>query len=99
MQISYRYWTKTGGTHGKIEKPEDFVVNEIIEKKFLQSFERTGKGVRKITGPYTLFLLRKREMTTHSAIEKVSGEFGLNVKEIGYAGLKDRFAVTSQYII
>lgn len=81
-----------------LTKPEDFIVEEEIDKKFLRSFERTGKGVRKVEGPYTLFLLKKKGMNTKDAIKTVAEKSGVSREKIGYAGLKDKFAVTSQYV-
>ena len=98
MELKYLYWTKSKGIGGSVKKPEDFVVNEILDRKFLRSFERTGTGVRKVEGPYTLFLLTKRQVTTKNALKSVAKELGISRKEIGYAGLKDKFAVTKQYI-
>ncbi len=98
MKITYKYWTKSKGTGGRIKSPEDFIVNEVIDKKFLRSFERTSNGVRKVSGPYTIFLLKKSNMTTHEALDIVAQKMSVPVSDIGYAGLKDKSAVTSQYI-
>jgi tRNA(Glu) U13 pseudouridine synthase TruD len=83
---------------GKIKSPEDFIVKEAIEKKFLKKFVRTKTGIEKTKGPYTLFLLKKRNLTTQQAIRLVAKEMKIKESEIGYAGLKDKFAVTYQYI-
>jgi tRNA pseudouridine13 synthase len=98
MKIAYKYWTKSKGAGGRIWQPEDFVVNEVVDRKFLRSFERTGKGVRRVAGPYSLFLLKKKNMTTHRAIKIISQKLGIPANGLGYAGLKDRFAVTTQYV-
>jgi len=82
----------------KIKKPEDFVVREIIDKKFTRRFTRTGSGVEKTGSPYTLFLLKKTDMTTARAIRTIAKHLGIKERDIGYAGLKDKFAVTYQYI-
>lgn len=80
-----------------IEEPEDFIVEEIIDKKFLRKFSR-GKAVSRIEGPYTLCLLKKRMMTTHDAVDLIAKRFSIPASSIGYAGMKDKFAVTHQYI-
>ncbi|MCX6815952.1 MAG: tRNA pseudouridine(13) synthase TruD [Candidatus Aenigmarchaeota archaeon] len=95
--LSYLHWTKSRGIRGKILTPEDFVVKEIIDKKFLRKFSRSGNGVSKQSG-FFLYLLKKENITTPQAIKLLSRRFGINEKEIGYAGLKDKFAVTEQYI-
>jgi tRNA pseudouridine13 synthase len=86
------------GIGGKVLSPEDFLVDEIIDRKFLRKFERSSSGVSKVKGPYTLYLLKKRNYTTSSAIEKISKRLKIDRKLIGYAGLKDKFAVTKQYV-
>lgn len=68
------------------ELPEDFIVKEIpnfqIEKQ----------------GDYPIFLLRKRNYTTEDALSKIANYFHIQRKYFGYAGIKDRKAVTEQYI-
>ena len=78
--------------------PEDFKVKEIIDKKFLKKFSIRGGKVTQSTGIYTLYLLKKRNMTTMEALEKIAKTFKIKKDSIGYAGLKDKFAVTEQYI-
>ncbi|MBI5065309.1 tRNA pseudouridine(13) synthase TruD [Candidatus Woesearchaeota archaeon] len=65
--------------------PEDFVVNEIFNFK-------------SESGPYGVFLLKKTCYTTTRAIRIVSRFVSTSLKNIGYAGLKDKNAVTTQYI-
>lgn len=98
MKIGYKYWTKTPGIGGKIAEPEDFVVNEVISPKFTRKYERTKNGMKTVKGPYSLFILKKRCITTHDAIKRLAVLLKIREKEIGYAGLKDRFAVTCQYV-
>lgn len=85
MKLRYRYWTKTKGIGGSLKVPEDFVVREIINPKFL----------RKQDGKYTLFLVKKRNITTRDAIKEMAS---LGLHDIGYAGLKDKFSVSWQYM-
>lgn len=84
--FSYKYWTKTPGIGGRRESPEDFAVREILEPRLLR---------KAATGSYTLFLVKKRGMTTHHAVKKLQQ---LGWRDIGYAGLKDKFALTWQYM-
>ncbi|MFC1741699.1 tRNA pseudouridine(13) synthase TruD [Nanoarchaeota archaeon] len=67
-------------------KPEDFVVEELIDLKLDDS------------GGYAYFWLRKRDYNTVKAIEKVSSFIRCRVRDIGFAGNKDRCAVTKQAI-
>ncbi len=86
MKVAYKYWTKSQGIGGMLLEPEDFVVKEILHPDLLR---------KSASGKYTLFLVRKRNMTTHQMIEKLRS---MGLLDIGYAGLKDKFAVTWQYV-
>lgn len=65
--------------------PEDFVVIERIELKYEE-------------GPYFYFKLKKREWNTLDAAKKISERLNIELKKIGYAGNKDKNAVTEQAI-
>ncbi|MBN2566936.1 tRNA pseudouridine(13) synthase TruD [Candidatus Woesearchaeota archaeon] len=76
--------------------PEDFVVDEVLDQALLarKGFSREAqRGAR-----YRYYLMRKRSCTTEQAVELVCAKLGLPRKAAGYAGLKDRDAVTSQLI-
>ncbi|HLD38754.1 MAG TPA: tRNA pseudouridine(13) synthase TruD [archaeon] len=92
------YWTKSKGTGGAVLSEEDFVVEEIPSRKFFIKYSRSQSGVRVVEGPYALAILRKRGITTKDAIKFIRRNFNLKKDEIGYAGLKDKFALTTQYI-
>ncbi len=92
------YWTKSPGTGGKIKSEEDFLVDEVPMKKFLVKFQRTSSGVSPVSGPYFLYLLKKKGRTTKDALVSIAKKLDINKNDIGYAGLKDKFATTSQYI-
>ncbi len=96
--LSAKYWTKSKGTGGAIRDRKDFVVDEIPFKKFFSKYTRGRGGVKPMDGPYVLALLKKNNMTTKDAIKLIKRELKISKNDIGYAGLKDKFAVTSQYI-
>ena len=64
--------------------PEDFFVEEI------PSFEPTGEG------EHFLLTLEKRGLNTAAVAKQLAGWAGLPEMAIGYAGMKDRHAVTRQ---
>ncbi len=64
--------------------PEDFLVEE------LPGFEPTGEG------EHLLLTVQKRGMNTAFAAKRIAAWAGLQEMAIGYAGLKDRHAVTRQ---
>jgi len=92
------YWTKSRGTGGSLISEEDFIVEEIPLRKFFSKYARSDSGMKAVDGPYVLALLKKRGMTTPDAIKIILKELKINRNDIGYAGLKDKFAVTSQYV-
>src|SRR3989338_7594085 len=97
LPVRYLYWTKSKGIKGMLKSPEDFVVKERIGAEFFSRFRR-GKNVEMSEGKYSLCLLTKKGMTTEEAVEKVARRLSIPGKNISYAGLKDKFSVSSQYI-
>lgn len=74
------------GTGGRIRvEPEDLAVREI------------PLYVPEGSGSHAYALVRKRGLTTRDLVRALVGE-GLNEKEIGVAGLKDKYAVTEQWL-
>ncbi len=65
-------------------EPEDFIVDEI------PLYEPTGIGT------HTYFAIRKRNISTLEAIKKIAATLQVNQRDIGYAGLKDKQAITTQ---
>jgi tRNA pseudouridine13 synthase len=64
--------------------PEDFIVEE------LPGFEATGEG------EHLLLTVRKRGMNTVFCAERIARWAGIDVRDVSYAGMKDRHAVTTQ---
>lgn len=64
----------------------DFAVDEIP----LYDFSGDGE--------HLVLKIRKKGLTTQQALSIIAAHFGLKIKEIGYAGLKDKNALTSQFI-
>ena len=66
--------------------PEDFKVTENL------GFEPQGEGEH-------LFLwIEKSRLTTHELIDRVASDFSVKPRDIGYSGLKDKIAVTRQWL-
>jgi tRNA pseudouridine13 synthase len=66
--------------------PEDFEVEEI------PAYPATG------TGEHAFALIEKRGLTTTDAVRALCEQVGADPKAAGWAGLKDRHAVTRQWI-
>jgi len=67
------------------EQPEDFIVEEVINFK-------------KTKGDYNYYTLEKKNYNTLDAISEIADELKINRNRINFAGLKDRNAITKQYI-
>lgn len=66
--------------------PEDFIVKEISNVELLDK------------GDFSIYLLKKKDYTTEKAVQSIADRLGIKRKFIGYAGNKDRKAVTEQLI-
>lgn len=67
------------------ESYEDFRVEEVPKLKL-------GEG------DYSYFLMEKRGWETRKAVREIARRLGINEKRINLAGIKDKKAVTKQYI-
>lgn len=65
--------------------PEDFLVKEISTVKLSK-------------GDYAYFLFKKKNYTTEDAIQRIAEATKINRKRLGYAGNKDKNAITEQTI-
>jgi len=72
---------------GKIKcSPEDFVVEEI------PAYEPTGEGTH-------LFLrFEKKGLTTDAAVRAITKALGIEMRDVGIAGMKDKVALTTQWV-
>jgi tRNA pseudouridine13 synthase len=74
----------TGGALGPA--PEDFVVDEVL------LHQPSGEG------EHLFVRIRKRELTTQDALEAIARTAGVHPREVGSAGMKDKHAVTTQWL-
>lgn len=83
-ELNYFYGKPT--THGLYKQQfEDFVVIEEL------GFEFTGEG------EHVLVYLEKKDCNTVFVAEQLAKYVGISAKNVSYAGLKDRQAVTQQW--
>lgn len=66
--------------------PEDFIVNEV-----------SNVGIED-KGDYTYFLLKKKDYNTIKAVEVIAKALNISFARFGFAGNKDRNAVTEQLV-
>lgn len=84
--MEWEYYTDTPGIKGEVkEQVKDFMVTEMANHE-------TGEG------DHLIVKLRKQNMTTMEAIDKLSSMLHISKDRIGYAGNKDKRAVTEQHI-
>jgi tRNA pseudouridine13 synthase len=74
----------TGGAIGP--EPEDFRVDEI------PAYAPGGEGEHRYVR------IEKRLLTTPEAVKIVADAAGVDARDVGYAGLKDKHAVTTQWV-
>jgi tRNA pseudouridine13 synthase len=83
----FKHLSEKPGIGGRIKvQPEDFIV---IEDPLPSIFE--GRK-------HAIFLLKKRNWDTMAAIKEIAKRAGIRHRDVGFAGTKDRHAVTYQYI-
>ncbi len=83
------------------DEPEDFVVNEIANNGTLletdaqidcKKLVADGDGEKK----FSVFVMQKRNWNTAQALKEVARRLGRGMKSVGFAGTKDRRAITTQ---
>lgn len=80
------YPLKTNNDFAFNSSSRDFIVTEI------PLYEFSGEG------EHLVLKVRKKELTTWEMILRLAKHLGIDKREIGYAGLKDKHAMTVQYI-
>lgn len=68
------------------ERPEDFVVDEV------PAYEPSGEG------DHLYVTFRKTSLTTDEAVRRLARALGVDARDAGVAGMKDKHAVTSQTV-
>jgi len=89
------YLSKSKGIDGKLrKKPEDFVVDEIIqlEQKSHWIWNRENE-----IGKHAIVIITAKNWDTHVLVKKLSKLLGIGQKAISFAGTKDKRALTSQH--
>jgi tRNA pseudouridine13 synthase len=82
--VAYPDLPPVGGKVGP--EPEDFLVDE------LPAYAASGKG------EHQYVQARKRLLTTPELVRRLAKACGVNERDVGYAGLKDKYAVTTQWL-
>ncbi len=82
-------------------EPEDFVVNEITKDGVVlgggtetECEKLSAKGDK--DGKFSIFVMQKRDWNTAQALKAIARKLNRGMKSVGFAGTKDRRAVTTQ---
>jgi tRNA pseudouridine13 synthase len=82
--VAYPELPPIGGKLGP--DPEDFLVDEV------PAYAASGKG------EHQYVQVQKRLLTTPELVRRLAKAVGMNERDVGYAGLKDKYAVTTQWL-
>ncbi|MDD1685004.1 MAG: tRNA pseudouridine(13) synthase TruD [Methanoregula sp.] len=81
------YASDAQGIGGRLRvTPEDFLVEEIPPEK------------KHTSGPYLICRLTKKNWELQHAVKEIARRLGISHRRIGWAGTKDRNAITTQWI-
>jgi len=90
------YLSKSKGIDGKLrEIPDDFVVNEIIENRHSAHWAWAQPSDN---GRHSIVKITAKNWDTHVLVKEISKRLGIGQRAIGFAGTKDKRAVTTQHI-
>ena len=88
--------SKTSGTGGSIKSvPEDFIVEEIAQDGTVYQMGRQFTRPD-VSGPYTHFILQKRDWSTSSALAEIARRLHVSQSGTNSAGIKDKAAISTQ---
>lgn len=94
------YKTSVAGTGGRIkQQAEDFVVEEVTPEGVVLEAGRESGGIQQGSeGRFVHCTLEKKNWDTMRAVKEIARRLGVSQHRIGYAGTKDKKAVTTQRI-
>ena len=95
-EVGYElYLSNNSGISGKLRKKiDDFRVEEIIEKNEQSHWNWTKKEEN---GKHCIAKITADNWDTHILVKKISQQLGIGQRAVGFAGTKDKRAVTTQY--
>lgn len=99
MRPHWEYSSKSEGIGGKIKQaPEEFMVEEILpDGTVLELYKQVSKEDAE-GGKFVHFALQKKDWSTSSAINRIAKALHVGQKRFGYAGTKDKSAITAQRV-
>ena len=76
--------------------PEDFIVEEILSNGLYASYPPKFPEIKK--GRYSLYLLERRDIDLFICLNQIANHFSISRDKISFAGIKDKRAVSRQFI-
>lgn len=80
--------------------PEDFIVEELVGKGVAvevgKQYTPDLLGMEEKPGKFCVFVLQKKNWNTAQALRTISKVLGKGMRSMGFAGTKDRMAVSTQ---
>ena len=92
---SESFLSKTSGIEGKLRKdPEDFEVEEIVSIPGRSHWIWMQKNSN---GKHSIVEIKAKNWDTHVLVKELSRKLNISQKSIGFAGTKDKRAITTQH--
>ena len=92
---SESFLSKTSGIEGKLRKdPEDFEVEEIVSIPGRSHWIWMQKNSK---GKHSIVEIKAKNWDTHVLVKELSRKLNISQKSIGFAGTKDKRAITTQH--
>jgi tRNA pseudouridine13 synthase len=93
------YYVSSGGIGGLLkERPEDFIVSEVVEGGLDGMEVWDWAPLPHEPSRFSLWILRKRNRTTLGSLALIAKELAAGAGEVKICGIKDRRAVTYQFV-
>ncbi len=81
------------------EKPEDFIVEEVLEEDYKKNMQKIDfKNFKEKNQNYFVFKIIKKNYSHFKMLEELKKFFKTKENNIGIPGIKDKKAITTQYI-
>lgn len=92
---SESFFSKSSGIGGKLRKvADDFVVDEVVSIPGRSHWIWMQENQ---SGKHQIVKIKAKNWDTHILVKELSRKLGIGLKSIGFAGTKDKRAVTNQH--
>ncbi|OUJ18660.1 tRNA(Glu) U13 pseudouridine synthase TruD [Methanonatronarchaeum thermophilum] len=94
-KVGIKYYSSMeDGVEGNLKKSaEDFIVREVISNQYEEYNEEKFSEYE-----HTAFKVKAKNWETNNLIREISDRLGVSKNRVGFAGTKDKKAITEQYM-